>query len=97
MKNLPPTHKRAAPGPRIKLAPPAYDWAWRKLRAKRLDLNPLCQHCEATGLITPAVEVDHIKPVKMGGMSILSNTQSLCKPCHQAKTRKDIQAMKGMW
>jgi 5-methylcytosine-specific restriction protein A len=68
-----------------------YDHDWRKLRNRRLDYEPLCQHCSARNLVTPAVEVDHIKPKALGGEDTWDNTQSLCKPCHQDKTRDDIR------
>ena len=37
------------------------------------------------------LEVDHIKPVKMGGNPFdHSNLQTLCQKCHKAKTKIDI-------
>jgi len=74
----------------VKLAT-GYDHNWRKQRNRRLDAEPLCRHCAARGFITPAVEVDHIKPKALGGDDAWDNTQSLCKPCHRDKTRQDIR------
>lgn len=74
-----------------------YDGRWRKLRNRRLDADPLCRHCTERGLVTPAVEVDHIKPKALGGEDTWDNTQSLCKPCHQDKTRQDIKRIRRGW
>lgn len=77
--------------PRFELAPPKYGAEWRKLRKRRLDADPLCVHCLDREHITPAVEVDHILPIALGGKDEWENTQSLCKPCHQAKTAEDMK------
>ncbi|WP_184084100.1 HNH endonuclease signature motif containing protein [Sphingomonas xinjiangensis] len=71
-----------------------YGSEWKKLRNKRLDAEPLCRHCTGEGLVTPAIEVDHIKPKALGGGDTWDNTQSLCKPCHQDKTRQDIRSIR---
>lgn len=40
------------------------------------------------------LEVDHIKPIKMGGDPLdLKNQQTLCYPCHKKKTKKDVGQM----
>lgn len=93
--------------PRFSITPPAplpkvsllggYDGAWRKLRNRRIGAEPLCRHCAERGFLTQAVEVDHIKPKALGGLDEWDNTQSLCKLCHQAKTRLDIQRIKRGW
>lgn len=62
--------------------------AWRKGRAKHLRDNPLCVSCKQIGKIAVAQVVDHIKPHK-GNEELFfneGNWQSLCKPCHDAKT-----------
>lgn len=74
-----------------------YDSQWRKLRNRRIDAEPLCRHCTDRGLVTPAVEVDHIKPKALGGLDEWDNTQSLCKSCHQEKTRTDVQRIRRGW
>lgn len=38
--------------------------------------------------IAPAVLVDHIRPLSMGGTHDWSNLQSLCHSCHAKKTAK---------
>ena len=68
-----------------------YGWEWRKVRNNFIKANPLCVICFAKGLIVPANVVDHIKPHK-GDKNLFwneDNYQSLCKPCHDAKTAKE--------
>lgn len=45
-------------------------------------------------MVTPAVEVDHIKPKALGGQDEWDNTQSLCSECHKAETRTDVQRIR---
>ena len=60
---------------------------WRNTRAAVLRDNPLCARCQSKGLLQPARVVDHIVPVKVGGERYdRANLQSLCVPCHNAKT-----------
>lgn len=84
------------PGAKINLSG-GYDAAWRRLRDRRIDAEPLCRHCSARGLVTPAVEVDHIKPKALDGKDEWDNTQSLCKPCHVEKTREDVRRIRRGW
>ncbi|WP_082442349.1 HNH endonuclease signature motif containing protein [Sphingomonas sp. Leaf257] len=72
-----------------------YGSKWRKLRDKRITEESLCRHCDKIGILTPAVEVDHIVPKALGGQDNWSNTQSLCKGCHQAKTRNDMRTIRS--
>ena len=68
-----------------------YNWEWRRVRSAYLKENPLCKYCFDKGLIVPATVVDHIKPHK-GDKDLFwdrDNYQSLCKPCHDAKTAKE--------
>jgi 5-methylcytosine-specific restriction endonuclease McrA len=93
--------------PRFIIAPPlpgakvnllgGYDAEWRKLRDKRINAEPLCRHCATKGLVTPAVDVDHIKPKALGGKDEWDNTQSLCKPCPVDKTREDVRRIRRGW
>ena len=67
-----------------------YGYAWRKLRQRVLKRDgELCQSCLKEGRITRANHVDHIVPKASGGGDKMSNLQSLCKPCHEAKTAKE--------
>lgn len=63
---------------------------WRKLRAQKLLMNPLCEECERKGILTPAQMVDHIVPINKGGAALdIDNLQSLCNPCHNRKSAMD--------
>jgi 5-methylcytosine-specific restriction protein A len=64
--------------------------AWQRIRARQLAKHPLCAMCLTAGLVTQADEVDHVLPLFKGGTDHPSNLQSLCSPCHEAKTRDDL-------
>ncbi|MFD7591709.1 HNH endonuclease [Kitasatospora sp. NPDC059812] len=53
-------------------------------------------HCEACGLrfLGSAIDVDHIKPIAHGGQDVDDNVQTLCRPCHKLKTRRDFDFQK---
>ena len=64
-----------------------YGSAWDKLRVVILKRdNGLCQPCLRAGRVTMAKHVDHIIPNAMGGTDEDGNLQSICVPCHKAKT-----------
>lgn len=68
---------------------------WRKLRMAKLRHDPLCEHCAKQGKIVQASHVDHIVPISEGGAERdWDNLQSLCKPCHTAKTNSERAARK---
>lgn len=60
-------------------------WAKRR-RVVFVRDNYTCQLCRK---VTNRPECDHIKPLVAGGSDELSNLQTLCPPCHQAKTAAD--------
>lgn len=63
---------------------------WRKVRKLYVQQNPLCVHCLDRGLTTAVQEVDHIKPLRLGGAKFdFENLQSLCKSCHARKSGKE--------
>jgi 5-methylcytosine-specific restriction protein A len=63
--------------------------AWKKVRTLQLQLEPLCRKCRSVGRLTEATVVDHILDRSLGGDDYAAeNLQSLCKPCHDAKTRR---------
>lgn len=63
---------------------------WRKLRAHKLHINPICEECNKHGRITPAVMVDHITPINKGGGRLdMGNLQSMCNHCHNIKSGKE--------
>lgn len=57
---------------------------WRKLRAYKLSLNPLCEKCQRAGRVTQALHVHHVEERKdRPDLAYeLSNLESLCVPCH---------------
>lgn len=63
-------------------------WDATKPRILRRDKG-LCQSCLQRGAITEATCVDHIIPVAHGGGDSWDNLQSLCAPCHSAKTARE--------
>lgn len=63
---------------------------WMRRRARWLAEHPLCEHCEERGRVTAAEEVDHRVPLWKGGADDESNYSSLCRPCHAAKTARDM-------
>ena len=63
---------------------------WREIRQKKLSMNPICEHCEKRGKVTPGKVIDHIIPIQFGGSKTdLDNLQSLCSKCDAIKTAKD--------
>jgi 5-methylcytosine-specific restriction protein A len=64
-----------------------YGWRWKQVRKQALERDHyLCQECARRGVVTHATEVDHIIERSAGGTDELANLQSLCAPCHRAKT-----------
>lgn len=63
---------------------------WMEIRNRifRRD-NGLCQECKREGRLKLASVIDHIKPLWAGGKDDDANLQSLCKPCHDAKSAKE--------
>jgi len=72
-----------------------YDSRWKKLRARKINRNPLCEHCFERGEVTPATEVDHRIPIAEAPERRLDwdNLQSLCHPCHVRKTAEDARRL----
>jgi 5-methylcytosine-specific restriction enzyme A len=60
---------------------------WRKVRAFKLAISPLCEQCEAKGVVTPAEHVHHRKPRHAFPELAyeVSNLESLCLPCHNTQ------------
>jgi len=62
-----------------------YTHLWRKVRARKLARNPVCERCDEHGRTTGAAMVHHIQPISRGGDRLrMSNLQALCRPCHDA-------------
>ena len=67
-----------------------YGASWQKLRLVVLTRDQhLCQTCLRGGIVHEAREVDHIKPKSEGGTDDLGNLESICTPCHKAKTARE--------
>lgn len=51
-----------------------------------------CKYCSVSISKEPnlLLEVDHIKPVSKGGMSVESNLQTLCWRCNRTKSNKEV-------
>jgi 5-methylcytosine-specific restriction protein A len=63
-----------------------YNYTWQKARSIYLGLHPLCVMCQASGRLTAASVVDHIKP-HQGDQALFwdeANWQALCKRCHDS-------------
>ncbi len=67
-----------------------YGSKWDSIRARVLKRDKgLCQLCLRAGVVREAKTVDHIIPKSHGGTDVDSNLQSLCWPCHKAKTARE--------
>ena len=67
---------------------------WRSVRASFIKQNPLCVTCEGMGVLKGAEIVDHIIPIRQGGNEYdVRNLQSMCKVCHDKKSRKERDTM----
>ncbi|WP_445246810.1 HNH endonuclease [Microcoleus sp. OTE_8_concoct_300] len=53
-----------------------------------------CPHCGLYFTSTDIVEVDHIKPISLGGKDTYDNIQLLHKHCHDTKTANDGSLIK---
>lgn len=67
-----------------------YGSKWTTIRARILKRDKgLCQLCLRVGVVREAKTVDHIMPKAHGGTDADINLQSLCWPCHKAKTARE--------
>lgn len=63
---------------------------WRRKRDLVLKRDGyLCQCCLRQERITQATQVDHIVGLAEGGSDGPDNLQSLCAPCHEAKSKAE--------
>jgi 5-methylcytosine-specific restriction protein A len=67
-----------------------YGKDWQELRAWHLAKEPNCRTCALDGRIRQAKMVDHIESIAEHPELRLdpANLQSLCWPCHNAKTNR---------
>ena len=64
----------------------------REMRADFLADNPLCECCEAKGLVVAAEEVHHREAQWRQPALVLvrSNWMSVCRQCHRELTRREF-------
>lgn len=61
--------------------------SWMTIRSRILARDGgMCQACKREGRVTLASEVDHVKRLEDGGSNDDANLESICTPCHKAKT-----------
>ena len=65
-----------------------YGSQWRKIRARYIRKEPLCEACKANGKIELAALVHHKKPLSDGGTNDEDNLMSLCVSCHEKIHRR---------
>lgn len=65
--------------------------AWIRTRDHKRAMNPLCEHCMRADRYVPVDDIDHITPIKVDWTRRLdlSNLQSLCRACHNTKSKED--------
>lgn len=71
-----------------------YDADWKRVRAMKLAMSPLCEceGCQAGRLrVTEATVVDHIVPIaeRPDLRLALSNLRSMAKSCHDRRTARE--------
>ena len=62
---------------------------WKAARRSQLAEHPLCEPCQARGLVVAATVVNHRQPHR-GDEGVFfdpDNWQSLCKPCHDSEAQ----------
>jgi len=65
-------------------------------RERLFAMDPLCVECRKHGRTTAATIRDHIIPLAFGGEDTRENTQGLCGPCHDEKTKAEaVQGRRG--
>lgn len=57
--------------------------AWAE---KLIEHGNRCAHCGAGGRL----EIDHIKPIKLGGTNMIDNVQPLCRSCNSSKGARHV-------
>lgn len=78
-------HKKTRERRRGSSAKRGYGAAHRAMRKRVLREEPICRICRRR----PSSIADHIVPREAGGSDERENYQGACKPCHDAKTRRE--------
>lgn len=67
-----------------------YGYPWQKIRKRILERDGhLCQAHLRRGIYRNGRQVDHILAKALGGTDYDDNLETLCDPCHKAKTAED--------
>lgn len=66
---------------------------YRKNRARRLEMNPVCQRCT----LAPAIRTHHILPRSAGGGHGLHNLLACCENCHDEIHLAPADAYREGW
>lgn len=61
----------------------------QRIREAYFRVHPLCVRCQAKGHVTPATDLDHVRPLHQGGTDTEDNRQGLCAPCHIEKSKTE--------
>lgn len=64
--------------------------SYRRFRLAKLAETPLCQDCQAKGIVTAGVEIHHCRGLAQHPEDLCDGDRVLvlCKPCHSARTAK---------
>lgn len=72
----------------------------RRLQRARAELfarQPLCEACEARGVVRLATQRDHRVPLAEGGTEDDANVQALCDDCHAEKSEGERRRGLAAW
>jgi 5-methylcytosine-specific restriction endonuclease McrA len=75
-------YERAKRRRRGKTAARGYGAGWQAMARAQIRRSPFCARCGSRQDLT----VDHIVPLSRGGLSELSNMQTLCRSCNGIKS-----------
>lgn len=71
-----------------------YGAEWQRLRMQILRRDAgLCQPCLRRGQTTSGHAVDHMVNKAQGGTDNPENLQTICRPCHKAKTAAEARGL----
>lgn len=75
-----------------------YTPAWRALKKRVREEEPLCRSCLSRGVHNFSQECDHIIPIDVAPelRLVRDNIQALCKSCHSRKTRIEMNTTRDL-
>ncbi|BBF93365.1 HNH endonuclease [Blastochloris tepida] len=63
---------------------------WRAIREQQLAEHPLCERCEARGLVVAATVVNHVVRHRGDPVTFFGGPfESLCKHCHDSEVQSE--------